>query len=56
MGKGQGKCKERRGKGKRRRYDGREGTRGWGIGIGGFTPLLLRGIDATANFGHSRSN
>ena len=41
-GKGRCKGKERRGKGKDRRHDGRKREEGWGIGMAGFVPLLLK--------------
>jgi len=50
MGKGQGREKERRGKG--RRHDGRKGRKegmGNSDGGGGIAPLLLGGIDVTGH-------
>ena len=50
MGKWQGREKERTGKGKGRRHDGRKGRKeGMGNSDGGIAPLLLGGIDATGN-------
>jgi len=50
MWKGQGREKERRGKGKCSRHEWTVGRKACGIPMGGgIAPLLLGGIDATGN-------